>query len=70
MYFKSSFSLRERCIAGDFNAIKKKREKKYSSKYSNLGEMHDFNEFIEIFEVVDVPIAGSKFTLFRLDCNE
>ncbi|MCI10869.1 hypothetical protein A2U01_0031966, partial [Trifolium medium] len=50
------------CIAGDFNAISCRSERKGSSEGGRLSEWREFSLFIEAMQVVDLPVSGKKFT--------
>lgn len=48
-------------VGGEFNAIKLGEERKGRSQSSGV-EMEEFVKFIELMEVVDVPVIGNKLT--------
>ncbi|MCI26559.1 hypothetical protein A2U01_0047755, partial [Trifolium medium] len=55
------------CVAGDFNAVSCRSERKGSSEGSWQSEWMEFHQFIEDMELVDVPMSGKKFTWFSAD---
>ncbi|GKV30536.1 hypothetical protein SLEP1_g39339 [Rubroshorea leprosula] len=55
------------CIAGDFNAIRNLQERK--GGISVRRELKEFNEFIEISGLVNLPMIGRKFTLYQPNGN-
>lgn len=57
----------EWCLAGDFNAVRYAEERRGSAGVlsSHRREMHDFNVFIANMDLVDIPLAGRKFTWRR-----
>ncbi|XP_058757340.1 uncharacterized protein LOC131630577 [Vicia villosa] len=59
--WKQHFLVGEWIIGGDFNAIKKGEERRGKVQSSRV-EMEEFSKFIELMEVVDLPMLGNKFT--------
>ncbi len=54
------------CIIGDFNCIRRQEERKSLVSCSDYSrEIKGFNDFIESFELVDIPLVGRKFTWFK-----
>jgi exonuclease III len=54
------------CLMGDFNAIRSDDERKGAEGYSRRTDIQAFNNFIQKGEfVVDLPMAGKKFTWWR-----
>ncbi|OMO61106.1 Endonuclease/exonuclease/phosphatase [Corchorus capsularis] len=51
------------CIFGDFNVAKSDEER--SGHVSNPNALYIFNDFIDDWAFVDLPLAGSKFTWFK-----
>jgi len=54
------------CIIGDFNSIRWQEERNslmLTSDYSR--EIKGFNDYIEISELVDIPLVGRKFTWYK-----
>jgi hypothetical protein len=54
-------------LGGEFNAILRSSERKESSSDSRQGEKLAFSRFVEVMEVIDVPVLGKKFTWFSSD---
>ncbi|MCI15886.1 cysteine-rich receptor-like protein kinase [Trifolium medium] len=57
----------EWCLGGDFNSIMKVGERRGSSGTWGHTERAEFAHFIDILEVVDIPVTGNKFTWFNSD---
>lgn len=54
------------CVAGDFNAITHVDERRGVSLTGYGGnEMEEFNMFIDNLDVLDIPLNGRIFTLYR-----
>lgn len=55
------------CLVGDFNAVRNADERRGSSGTLNSQrlEMREFNDFIYEMELLDLPLAGRKFTWRR-----
>jgi len=54
------------CILGDFNAIRKKEERRgVCYGRSDSREISSFNNFIEGLELLDIPCLGRKYTWYR-----
>ncbi|XP_057451864.1 uncharacterized protein LOC130743648 [Lotus japonicus] len=55
------------CLAGDFNAVRSPDERRGAAGALNSHrlETHEFNSFIADMELLDVPLAGRKFTWRR-----
>lgn len=55
------------CIGGDFNAVRAAHERRGEANVLNYGrrDMEEFNEFISQMELLDLPIAGKRFTWYR-----
>ncbi|MCI02663.1 hypothetical protein A2U01_0023697, partial [Trifolium medium] len=53
---KANSPTREWCIAGDFNAVSSRSERKGVSDGGRFSELRDFQQFIEVMEVVDLPV--------------
>ncbi|OMO91306.1 reverse transcriptase [Corchorus capsularis] len=51
------------CICGDFNVVKSEEER--SGTLSNDTALGVFNDFIEDWALVDLPLVGSNFTWFE-----
>ncbi|MCH99417.1 endonuclease/exonuclease/phosphatase family protein, partial [Trifolium medium] len=67
--FKLNNAKGEWCIGGDFKAVLHASERKGCSATSRQTEISQFNHFVEMMEVVDVPVLGKKFTWFSADGN-
>ncbi|PNX65767.1 hypothetical protein L195_g054707, partial [Trifolium pratense] len=55
------------CLGGDFNAVLKTGERKGSSSSVRQNEKLEFCHFVEAMELIDVPVAGKKFSWFSAD---
>ncbi|GKU93781.1 hypothetical protein SLEP1_g7347 [Rubroshorea leprosula] len=53
------------CLAGDFNAIRCKEEKK--GKTYDTSDMCKFNNFISETGLLEIPLKGRKFTWYKPD---
>jgi len=54
------------CVVGDFNSIRRKEERKGLVSVSDYSrETKGFNDFIENFELLDIPMVGRKFTWYK-----
>jgi len=54
------------CVVEDFNSIRRKEERKSVVSVSNYSrEIRGFNDFIENSELLDILMAGRKFTLYK-----
>jgi len=63
---RTNHSNRVWCVVGDFNAIRRKEERKsfvFVSYYNR--EINEFNNFIERLELLDIPMVGRKFTWYK-----
>ncbi|CAK8561844.1 unnamed protein product [Lathyrus sativus] len=61
---KSNFSGAGWIVAGDFNEVKFKEERKGTSANS-MKDMNFFSEFITEMNLTDLPVVGNKFTWFN-----
>ena len=56
------------CVLGDFNAVRRRRERRgvgnMSSNSSANCEIREFNEFVESLELLDIPMLNRKFTWY------
>jgi len=53
-------------VVGDFNSIRRIDERRNAGiEVDHKREMRSFNNFIEITELVDIPMLGRKFTLYK-----
>ncbi|KAF1894928.1 hypothetical protein Lal_00022422 [Lupinus albus] len=50
------------CYAGDFNSIKSSDERQGSESHGRLMEISEFNGFINNLHLLDLPLAGRRFT--------
>ncbi|PNY11621.1 cysteine-rich receptor-like protein kinase, partial [Trifolium pratense] len=57
------------CLGGDFNAVMKAGERKGSTSSFRQNERLEFCQFVEAMELIDVPVAGKKFSWFSGDGN-
>lgn len=55
------------CVAGDFNAVLSREERRGASNSSYLSEIRELEAFKDDMELVDVPVLGKKFTYFGPD---
>ncbi|GKV12085.1 hypothetical protein SLEP1_g23283 [Rubroshorea leprosula] len=60
---KSKLKNRNWCIAGDFNAIRNLQERKGGRSVRR--ELKEFNDFIEMSSLVELPMIGRKFTWYQ-----
>ncbi|KAI5405937.1 hypothetical protein KIW84_052621 [Lathyrus oleraceus] len=65
--FKSKFPEELWCVGGDFNTVRVKAERKGISNNFNLKEAEDFEDFISVMDLVDVPLINKRFTWYNLD---
>jgi len=53
------------CFCGDFNAVRRRYERKgVSTRDNQSGEMRGFNNFIDANLLVELPLVGKHFTWF------
>ncbi|CAN1129256.1 hypothetical protein LINPERHAP2_LOCUS5114 [Linum perenne] len=52
------------CMIGDFNMVRNTQE--VASGYRSLNEMRAFNDFIEDFGLIDLPLGGASYTFSNL----
>ncbi|XP_019433996.1 PREDICTED: uncharacterized protein LOC109340725 [Lupinus angustifolius] len=52
------------CMAGDFNSILNRDERRGSSSSLVSSDCVEFSQFVEDLELLDLPLVGSKFTWF------
>lgn len=50
------------CVAGDFNAVSHRSERKGLNNQVWLNEIDEFNLFISDMDLVDIPVFGKVFT--------
>ncbi|PNX54610.1 cysteine-rich receptor-like protein kinase, partial [Trifolium pratense] len=65
--FKLNNEPGEWCLGGDFNSITKVGERKGCNSVGGKSERAEFAEFINAFEVVDIPLVDKKFSWFNSD---
>ncbi|XP_045822121.1 uncharacterized protein LOC123915007 [Trifolium pratense] len=63
--FKMNNEPGEWCLGGDFNSITTIGEPRGRKGIKDQLERAEFVNFIDAFEVVDIPLAGKKFTWFN-----
>lgn len=51
-------------VGGDFNSTRNHSERIGKSGTSKMGEMEEFNKFIGLMKLVDVPAIANHFTWF------
>lgn len=49
-------------MGGNFNATKSLEERRGRSSGSRTTEMEEFNSFIGLMELIDLPVVGKKYT--------
>ncbi|XP_045791371.1 uncharacterized protein LOC123886076 [Trifolium pratense] len=59
--FKLNIAKGDWCLGGDFNAILKLGEIKGNSGGRSPVERYEFDQFINVMEVIDIPVLGKKF---------
>ncbi|XP_058753873.1 uncharacterized protein LOC131627052 [Vicia villosa] len=64
---KNRFTDGEWVIGGDFNSIKNCRERKGCSVVRSSCEWREFEEFIELSNLIDIPCKGKKYSWFSGD---
>lgn len=52
----------EWCLGRYFSSIMNVKERKCISRNSSRGEISEFNEFIDMLYLVDLPLVGKRFT--------
>lgn len=52
------------CVAGDFNTIMDRSERKGISTHVNQREIEEFSNFVKEMELFDVPMLGKNYTWF------
>lgn len=55
------------CMAGDFNAVSHRSERKGLNNQVWLNEIDEFNLFISDMDLVDIPVSGKVFTWYKAD---
>ncbi|PNX74096.1 cysteine-rich receptor-like protein kinase [Trifolium pratense] len=65
--FKLNNEKGEWVLGGDFNAILKSGERRGNNGGGVHNERVEFNMFVDCMEVIDVPVAGKKFSWFSGD---
>ncbi|PNX92925.1 hypothetical protein L195_g016071, partial [Trifolium pratense] len=55
------------CLGGDFNVVMKEGERQGSSSFSRHNERMEFCQFADAMELIDVLVAGKKFSWFSAD---
>lgn len=50
------------CLGGYFRSIMNVKERKCISRNSSIGEISEFNDFIDMLYLVDLPLVGKRFT--------
>lgn len=61
---KSNFPVSEWLLGGDFNATKLEEERKGKGR-ANSSEMANFSAFIDVMELLDIPVIGNLYTCFN-----
>ncbi|GAU33402.1 hypothetical protein TSUD_20950 [Trifolium subterraneum] len=67
--FKLNNEQGEWCLRGDFNVVLNVGERKGSTSSARQNERLEFCQFVEAMELIDVPVAGKKFSWFSADGN-
>ncbi|MCH88921.1 transposon TX1 putative protein, partial [Trifolium medium] len=55
------------CLVGDFNSVVSSNERKGMDLGRSGSEMNEFRVFIDRMKLIDVPLAGKKYTWFSAD---
>ncbi|KAL8466364.1 hypothetical protein ACS0TY_035460 [Phlomoides rotata] len=55
------------CVVGDFNAIKEENERVGRAEFSDQRGIRLFREFIELSNLIDLPLQGRSYTWYRSD---
>lgn len=55
------------CLAGDFNAVCSRSERKGRGFFSSSAECREFEDFVLSNNLVDLPLLGWKFTCYNRD---
>ncbi|KAL8508456.1 hypothetical protein ACS0TY_018907 [Phlomoides rotata] len=55
------------CVVGDFNAIKEENERVGRAEFSNQRGIRLFREFIELSNLIDLPLQGRSYTWYCSD---
>ncbi|XP_058760754.1 uncharacterized protein LOC131634104 [Vicia villosa] len=63
---RNKFQEGEWCIGGDFNVVCDKGKRKGIGVQMDGGEIQEFNEFISLMDLLDLPVLGNRFTWFNL----
>lgn len=54
------------CVIGDFNADRNVPERRGSSENLRMKQMEDFDEFITVTNLLDLPLHGRRYTWSRI----
>jgi hypothetical protein len=54
-------------VCGDFNAVRSTVERRSSREGSRSSDHIPFNQFIDDAVLIDLPLTGRKFTLYKGD---
>lgn len=57
------------CLAGDFNAVRNKSERRGSAAYSTQAKNIAFDNFIEHNNLGDLPLIGREYTWYKRDAS-
>lgn len=55
------------CVVGDFNAIRREDERRGRSTVLDHRDMSEFNDFIALSNLIELPLRGRFFTWYRKD---
>lgn len=55
------------CVIGDFNSVRDVNERQGSGQSVDVNDMENFNNFISDSNLVELQLAGRKFTWYRPD---
>lgn len=55
------------CVVGDFNAVRSEEERRGRGSVVDLRDISKFNEFIELNNLIELPLGGRVFTWYRKD---
>ncbi|KAL8458763.1 hypothetical protein ACS0TY_036319 [Phlomoides rotata] len=55
------------CVVGDYNAIKEENERVGRAEFTDQRGIRLFQEFIELSNLIDLPLRGHSYTWYRPD---
>lgn len=57
------------CFTGDFNVVLKSSERRGVSSQHRCPKMKEFQLFVQDMKLIDLPVLGRRFTLFRANSS-